>query len=266
MRSEHADLALIADEERARLQREMSKLLPYADLYARQTAIEPDDAELRPRLERAIADLPARLPRSVLVKIRRCVARFGRLERLRGPVIIICNEAKLLSRILDWRRIEEIAPVELDPDRGFESMFGWALDACVVKCYEKGRGRDIGLGFGIRQSNLVQVRSLERLRHQYPFVPHGRFLRAKRGSLCDAFEGTGPMGWAAGEDLSDLSRAVRDFPNRNPAFMPQLRAFAERLEQAERDGHAVVGWFEEVPKEAEGHRIWLVDGTDGEEE
>jgi hypothetical protein len=234
-------------------------------------------------LEQASVGLPTRLPRAVLAKLRRGLARFVRLENLGAAKIFLRNEARLVLDVLDWQRdLGSIAPARFDPDEGFESTFAWALDTCIIREPTRMGARDMGLGedvlrvcdlvtdvnsLGIVHEHWLETLDPEHPWARYPFVPRQRFGCGHRDCLVrHYFESTGPVGWAIGEDLRLMAHSLRELSSREEALTWQLRGMADRLEAADRDGNAVLGWLEYLSPEAEGDRLWLVASDEDTEE
>ena len=283
MRAEHEDLVSLTTEERAELQRAIRRLLPYVDEYAADAAAKRPDGHVHQALEQASSGVPTELPRAVLAKLRRCLARFVRLEALNAAEVFLHNEARLVSDVLDWPHdLEFIAPMPFEPDKGFESTFAWALDACVSREPTRIRARDIGLGEDVVQVRdlILDAESVDTLHERwlkaldpehpwtrYPFVPRCKFACNRRDCLVRNYlEDTGPLGWAVGEELRTIAQSLRELSRRERAATAQLRALADRLEDAYRDGDAVLGWLEYLAPEAEGHRLWLVDSDEDTED
>jgi hypothetical protein len=239
IRAEQDDLVSIAGEQHAELQRAIERLKAYAG-------------------DQASFHVPPAIPRGVLAKLGRCLARFTSLQELRAPEILLHNEAGLIRDVLDWQHdLESIAPVRFDPDKGFEATFAWALDACISREPTKSGARDIGLG-----EDALQLRDPEHPWARYPFLPKRTFACTRRVcAMLNHFEDTGPIGWAAGEDLRDIVDRLRELSSGERA-PSQLGALADRLEDADRDGHAVIGWLQYLTPEAEGRRLWLVEAED----
>jgi hypothetical protein len=275
IRAEHEDLVSITPEERAQLQRDLGGMVPYAGEYAPDDAEEGSARHARQVLEQASLGLATTLPRAVLAKLRRCLARFTRLEDLGAARMILHNEARLVVDVLDWQRqLTSIAPLRFDADNGFESTLFWSLDACVIRAPTKTGARDIGLGeevvqvrdlgvdvnsLGVLHERWLETLSPDHPWARYPFVPRKKFACSRRDCLVrHCFESTGPVGWAAGEDLRLIADSLRELSNREKGLPSRLRALADLLEAADRDGHAVIGWLEYLSPEAEGNRLGLV--------
>ena len=77
-------------------------------------------------------------------------------------------------------------------------------------------------------------------------------------------EETGPIGWAAGDDVSALARDLAALAGDQPAFAPELAAACHRIEAAFRRGHAVVGLIEYLSPEADGEMTWFSDLEEGD--
>ena len=94
----------------------------------------------------------------------------------------------------------------------------------------------------------------------YPFVPRGRFCSVTATGLVRGdLESTGPIGWAAADDVAAVARDLAALADEQQAFGVELRAASLRVELAARRGHAVIGLIEYSSPEAEGQRSWFVD-------
>jgi hypothetical protein len=198
--------------------------------------------------------VPTSMPRAALVRFRRSAARFEAFERLKGPAIIIGNEARLMLEALESGSAP-IPPPDpgFDPGDDFGATFSWGLAACLICEPGASGGVDLGLGTSPAVAALLGLT-------RYPFVPRGRFCGiSPTGPLRGDLESTGPIGWAAEGDVATLARDLAAAANEQPAYAVDLRAASARVEAAARRGHAVIGFVEHLPPEAEGDRCFLVE-------
>jgi hypothetical protein len=168
--------------------------------------------------------------------------------------------------------------IGFEPAEGFHATLVRALEACVMRAPGAAGARDLGLGtsaalpalLGLPAAGLrdAHVRWCETAAPshpwaRFPLVPRGRFgtmheARVVRGDL----DSTGPIGWAAGDDVRLLASALAAEAARVPvagAPSAHLRAVAERARRVADEGHALLGFIEFLPPEADGQRQWLVD-------
>jgi hypothetical protein len=277
LEAEGRDVVTLAVAEREAMLLGVSRALAHARRHAEGLPpAAPEHAVVR-ALEQILAASPAALPRAALVRFRRSAARLDRLEALRGPAFVLGNEARVLLGALE-SGTAPLPPSDpaFDPGDDFRATFAWGLDACVIGEPGAVGGADLGLGASPAVPALLGVvgEDLGALHERWlrsaapshpfarhPYVPRGRFCSAAspgnpvRGDL----DSTGPIGWAAADDVAALARELAAVAGAQPAFATELRAAAERIETAAARGHAVIGLVEYLPPEAEGERKWLVD-------
>jgi hypothetical protein len=95
---------------------------------------------------------------------------------------------------------------------------------------------------------------------RYPYVPRGRLCEAGATSVVRGdLESAGPIGWTDAADAAAVARDLRATANEQAAFAPELRAAADRVESAARNGHGILGLIEFLSREADGMRVHLVD-------
>lgn len=200
------------------------------------------------------ADFPTALPRAALIRFRQSAARRRRLEALGAPGVIIGNETGLLRGAIESGIGPIVAPqLAFNPERGFEDALSWGFDQCVICEPGASLGVNLGLGASPSVAALLGVTG-----EDYPLVPRGRFCGVSPSRLVRAgFEGTGPIGWAAGDDMGALARDLVAIAADQPAFAPELHALVDRIAAASRRGYAVIGLIEQLPPEADGEPRWF---------
>jgi len=262
--------------------RDVDRAIAHAERYGDETASTEDERAALEELRHFRRQFPTSLPRAALVRFRRSAARGKRLEALGGPAFTLRTEAGVLLGALA-SATAPIAPgdVQFDPENGFRGTFGYGLEACALRTPGAAGSVDLGLGASAAVAALLAVTDedlegiYERWRDDedgshlfapYPFVPRGRFRGTNPTELVSSYlSSTGPIGWAGGDDVATVARALRAVAVEQPDFAAALRACAEKVEAAARQGHAVIGLIEYVPPENEGWRKWLVDNGDEDE-
>jgi hypothetical protein len=270
--AERCDVVTLATDEREALRQAVSRAIAHAQEHA--AVLAPTVPAAIRSLQALQTDFPPLLTRAALTRLRRSAARLEQLELLRAPGFALGGEASLmLGAIQSATAPIERPAVEIDTSDGFHSTFAWGLDACVIREPGAVGGVDLGLGTSPAVSALVGSSGDElHALHQrwvetaapthpfatYPLVPRGRFgtvsaTRRVRGDL----DSTGPVGWAAGDDLARYVRDLRALAGRHVALAVELEAVANRVEAVAARGAAVIGLVEYLPPEADGERHWL---------
>jgi hypothetical protein len=276
LEAERHDVILLSSEERESIRQETARAIPYAESKADGLPGSAPEREVVRLLRQFHTACPATLTRAALVRFRRSVARLQRLEELDAPVFLLENEPSILLAALE----SATAPiacrdVALDPTDRFERTFIRGLEACSIVEPGAARAADMGLGtssavaalLGVSGEDLhdlherwVQSAAPSHPFARHPYVPRDRFCAVGSTSPVRAdLESTGPIGWAAGDDVARLARDLRGIADEKPTFQPELRALADRVEAAARRGEAVIGLIEYLPPESDGNRQWLVE-------
>jgi hypothetical protein len=205
-----------------------------------------------------------------------------RLVDLDAPAIIIANEPRLMLQSIQ-RAIEPIDPPQIpfSPARGFQNTLIRAVDACFV--FESGASQPANLGLGASRAvgallgvsgesynalyeGWLELAAPSHPFARYPFVPSGWFCSVDPERFVRPdFEATGPIGWAAGDDVVALARDLGTFAGDDSVFTPQLRALSRRLEAVSLRGQAVIGLIEYLSPEADGEMDFFADPTTGDE-
>jgi hypothetical protein len=277
LEAERRDIIPLPADEREAMQREIARAIPRAEREADGLpASAPEHVVVR-LLREFHASLPATLPRASLVRFRRSAARLKRFEELDAPAFCLGNEARILVVALESATAPTaLRDVAFDPSDRFERTFIWGLEACAILHPGAAGAVDLGLGTSAAVAALlggsgedfhdlnerwVQSAAPSHPFARYPYIPHGRFCAVSSTSpvRCD-LESTGPIGWAAGDDVARLARDLCAIADQKPAFAAELRAVGGRLDSVAQRGEAVIGWVEYLPFESDGNRQWLVAG------
>jgi hypothetical protein len=279
--AEQCDVVTLPADERQALRQAVARATGHAEQHARglpATAREQAVVRSLCAIDDGDAAFPTVLTRATLARFHRSAARLGRLEALRAPAFLLGNEAAVLLGALQSASAPVVRPevdIRLDAEDGFQSTFAWGLETCAIRAPGAPGAVDLGLGtspafaqrLGLEGADLPALYQAWRRsaapEHPFarqPYVPAGRFCapgpaRRVRADL----DSTGPIGWAAGDDVAHLARELAGLATAQPAAAAELLAVAERLEQAAGRGEAVIGFVEYVPPEAERERKWLID-------
>lgn len=274
LHAERSDLVTLAADEREAMRRDVGRALAHAQQHAEGEAPDGDEHAVVRGLQAVHAAFPATLTRAALVRFRRSAARMARIEALDGPSFVLGSEASVLLSALE-SATAPIAPgeVQFDPEKGFRDTFAYALEACVIREPGAAGASDLGLGtspavaalLGVTAGDLDAIydRWLDSAAQlhtfaPYPYVPRGRFcVSGAGGAVGDDLAATGPIGWAARDDVAVVARDLAEAARANARFAPELEAAVERVESAARQGHAAIGFIEYVPPPSEGWRKWF---------
>jgi hypothetical protein len=277
--AERRDIVALTAAEREAMIAEIDRAIPHAELFAAEVPPEDDVRGVVRSLKVLRAALPTALPRAALIRFRRSAARLRRLEALRAPVFMLGNEPGILLRAVETG-IEPIVAPELaySSRRGFQGTLIWGVEACVIREPGAAQGVNLGLGPSAAVAALLEVADEdERALHdgwvesvspshpfaRYPLVPRGRFCDANFGSLVRGdFEETGPLGWAADDDVAALARDLAALADGRPDVASELRAVSDRIAAVAGRGHAVIGLIEYLSPEADGEPSWFGDPED----
>jgi len=277
--AERRDVVTLAAADQDEMLREIDHAIPHAEVAARELPPTHDVHDVIRGLRRMRTALLNALPRAALVRFRRSAARLRRLVALGAPSVIIANEPDILLRALE-RALAPIDPrrIPFHSDDGFADTLFSAVHLCVVCEPGASDGVNLGLATSPAVATLLDVAEDDHadLNQQwvdraapshpfarYPLVPRGRFCRVSPERLVRAdFEETGPMGWAAGDDVAALARDLLALAGDRPAFAPELRTVSHRLETVSRSGHAVIGLIEYLSPEADGEMRWFRSEAD----
>jgi hypothetical protein len=267
--AERRDVVTLTADERDAMLRDIDHALPAAEAIAGELPPADEVHDVIRSLRELRAAFPTALPRAAAVRFRRSAARLRKLEALGAPAMIIGHEPGVLLEAIE-SGLGPIAPRPLSfiPERGFEDAFFWGLDACVICEPGASQGVNLGLGtspalaallgvagedHGTLHERWVEAAAPSHPFARHPFVPRGRFCTVRPAALVRAdLEETGPIGWAAADEVGALARDFAAVASAEPAFAPELRAVAARMEEVSRRGHAVIGWIEYLSPEADG--------------
>jgi hypothetical protein len=273
LHAERRDVVPLPQGEREAMRGDVERALVHARQYAEAEAPGAGEDDVVRGL-RAIRDaFPATLTRAALVRFRRSAARMARIEALKAPPFVLGSEAGVLLAALESASAP-IAPEEVpfDPAAGFRGTFAYALEACVLREPGAAGAVDLGLGTSPAVAALLGVTAgdLDAIYDRWldsapelhtfappPYVPRGRFCANPAGVVRGDLDSTGPIGWAAGDDVAAIARDLAAAADKNATFAPELRAAADRVRAAARLGHAVIGFIEYVPPQSEGWRKWF---------
>lgn len=274
--AELRDVVALAADERGALLRETRRALAHAERHADGLPATAVEHAVVASLRQIQTGFPTSLTRAALVRVRRSVARLARLEVLGAPHFVLGSEAGVLLGAFE-SATAPAAPlaIELDPEDGFHRTFAWSLEACLILDPGAAGAADLGLGTSPVVSTLLRtdgddpdelyerwLGSLDPSHPfaRYPYVPRGRFCSTSpEREVRSDLDSTGPIGWATAREAAILAGDLRAIAGEKPAFASELQAVAERVTAAADLGHAVIGWIEYLPAEAEGRRTWLTD-------
>jgi hypothetical protein len=274
LHAERRDLVPVAPDEREEMRRDVGRALAHARQHTAGEAPHADEHGVVRGLQALHAAFPDTLTRAALVRFRRSAARMARIEALNAPAFVLGSEAGVLLAALESARAP-IAPDEVpfDPEAGFRGTFAYGLEACVIREPGAAGAADLGLGTSAAVATLLGVTAgdLDAIYDRWldsapelhtfappPFVPRGRFVANPAGAVRGDLDATGPIGWAAGDDVAGIARdLVAAAAAATAAFTPELRAAADRVASAARLGQAVIGFIEYVPPQSEGWRKWF---------
>ena len=263
-----ADVVTLAGEAEGRTKRALKSVLDYLG----------EDASMRSSILILTGALTETLtlPRVRHVQLQRCLQRFQRVLQLRGPGFVLFREAEFIATQLEgWKQAPERVAHTWCEGSSFLLLDG--LLGCMLRDERGIRGAHLGLPLSPRIHDLLPMEQggwqqvLEHSLSQslethcaavaaFPFVPRGRFhTRGPLFSLVpDHGEGTGPIGWALGEELSELKTAYEALARKHPEQAAQLREIANQIERVQERGEAVLGCLELMTYEGDGQRNWLV--------
>lgn len=273
LHAERRDMVTLPPAEREAMRRDVARAVAHARQYAEGEGPGGVDDDVARGLQAIHDAFPATLTRAALVRFRRSSARMARIEALKAPPFVLGSEAGVLLAALESASAP-IAPDEVpfDPETGFRGTFAYGLEACVIREPGAAGAVDLGLGtspavaalLGVTAGDLDAIydRWLDSAAELHtfappPYVPRGRFCANASGAVRGNLDSTGPIGWAAGDDVAAIARDLAAATAAHTPFAPELRAAAERVDAAARLGQAVIGFIEYVPPQSEGWRKWF---------